>query len=129
MLRELSVTLAGRPAHTNAGSLSQPPAAALSTSVTGGNESPEQDTDDEEVMFDVKVEQGLSGECVSSWQNIIVDKTNTLSTSRDLLNCLNASGGFKFVHSINKRLLIRCCSLCYLVSNHYELCLVYLWCA
>ena len=61
MLRELSVTLAGRPAHSNSGSLSQPPAAALSTSVTGGGESPDQDADDEEVMFDVKIEQGLSG--------------------------------------------------------------------
>lgn len=55
MLRELSVTLAGRPTHT--GSLSQPPSAA-------GAESPDQDTDDEEVLFDVKLEQGISGGCV-----------------------------------------------------------------
>ena len=51
MLRELSVTLTGRP--SDPGSLTQPP-----PSSEGGADSPDQETDDEEVTFDVKVEQG-----------------------------------------------------------------------
>ena len=53
MLRELSVTLTGRPAHS--GSLGQQQAA-----ITNG-EVPDHEGDDEEVSFDVKIE-ALSGE-------------------------------------------------------------------
>ena len=51
MLRELSVTLTGRPSDPS--SLTQPP-----TSSESGADSPDQEGDDEEVTFDVKVEQG-----------------------------------------------------------------------
>ncbi len=54
MFRELSVTLTGRP--SNPSSLTQPipPSDA-------GKDSPDQDMDEEEVSFDVKVEHALSG--------------------------------------------------------------------
>ncbi len=54
MFRELSVTLTGRPSNPN--SLTQPPAPSDS-----GKNSPDQDMDDEEVSFDVKIEHALSG--------------------------------------------------------------------
>ncbi len=55
MFRELSVTLiTGRP--SNPTSLSQPLPPHDS-----GLESPDQDMDDEEVSFDVKIDQALSG--------------------------------------------------------------------
>ena len=62
MLRELNVTLTGR--HSNPTSLSQPLPPSDS-----GIESPDQDMDDEEVSFDVKVDVALSGECIVSVPN------------------------------------------------------------